>query len=81
MSREKVLQAFYSVPNVARGDVRRGAVLRVLDLRLARHTIDFWYERWKQRRALARLDDRLLADIGVTRQEAYIEAQKRFWQD
>jgi uncharacterized protein YjiS (DUF1127 family) len=33
-----------------------------------------------QRRALARLDDRLLADIGVTREDAMREAAKLPWQ-
>ena len=36
-------------------------------------------ERWRQRDALAALDDRALADIGVTREEAALEASKPFW--
>jgi uncharacterized protein YjiS (DUF1127 family) len=35
--------------------------------------------RTRQREALSRLDDRLLEDIGVTRQEANAEAAKPFW--
>lgn len=81
MSQEKVLPAFCSVPNVARGRVRYRALIHRPELQLARNTVGFWFERWKQRRALARLDDRLLADIGVTREEAYVETQKWFWQD
>lgn len=34
---------------------------------------------WRQRRALARLDDRALADIGVTRTEAMAEAARPAW--
>ena len=34
---------------------------------------------WRQRRALARLDDRALADIGVTRAEALAEAARPVW--
>lgn len=34
---------------------------------------------WRQRRALARLDDRALADIGVTRAEAIAEAARPVW--
>jgi uncharacterized protein YjiS (DUF1127 family) len=35
--------------------------------------------RSRQRQALAQLDDRLLKDIGKTRQEAIAEAAKPFW--
>jgi uncharacterized protein YjiS (DUF1127 family) len=35
--------------------------------------------RSRQRQALAQLDDRLLRDIGKTRQEAIAEATKPFW--
>ncbi|MGH6913152.1 MAG: DUF1127 domain-containing protein [Geminicoccales bacterium] len=38
-----------------------------------------WRERAHQRRALARFDDRLLRDIGVTRAEAHREINKPFW--
>ena len=33
----------------------------------------------RQRRALARLDDRALKDIGVTRQDAQAEAARPLW--
>jgi uncharacterized protein YjiS (DUF1127 family) len=35
--------------------------------------------RARQRAALSDLDDRLLDDIGVTRQQANVEAAKPFW--
>ena len=35
--------------------------------------------RARQRQALARLDDRLLADIGLTREEQMMECSKLFW--
>jgi uncharacterized protein YjiS (DUF1127 family) len=38
-----------------------------------------WIERARQRYALARLDDRELRDIGITRVEAAREAGKPFW--
>ena len=34
---------------------------------------------YRQRRALARLDDHALDDIGVTREEADAEARRPFW--
>ena len=40
-----------------------------------------WNQRARQRRALSRLDDRLLADIGVSRAAAAHEAAKRPWED
>ena len=36
-------------------------------------------ERSRQRQALAELDDHFLKDIGVTRQQAIVEAAKPFW--
>ncbi len=35
--------------------------------------------RQRQRRALAELDDRLLRDVGLTRDQAQDEAHKPFW--
>ena len=37
------------------------------------------YQRHRQRRALARLDGRLLRDIGVTPEQAAGESTKPFW--
>lgn len=41
--------------------------------------IAFWMDRARQRRALAEMDDRLLSDIGITRNEAEREIEKPFW--
>ena len=38
-----------------------------------------WYERVRQRQELARLDARMLRDIGVTSTEAEREFNKPFW--
>jgi len=38
-----------------------------------------WQERARQRRHLARLDDRLLKDVGLGRAEAEAEYRKPFW--
>lgn len=38
-----------------------------------------WIERAQQRRALARLDDRLLADIGLSHTQAEQESRKPGW--
>ena len=39
-----------------------------------------WNERARQRRALGKLDDRLLADIGISRAAAAHEAAKQPWE-
>ncbi len=41
--------------------------------------IRVWHERARQRRALGRLDDHLLRDIGLNRAEAILESRKPFW--
>ncbi len=38
------------------------------------------HDRRRQMRALLALDDRLLADIGISREQALREARKWFWQ-
>ncbi|MGP1395073.1 MAG: DUF1127 domain-containing protein [Inquilinaceae bacterium] len=43
------------------------------------HTLSRWNDRRRQRRALRRLDDRLLADIGKSREDARREASTPFW--
>jgi uncharacterized protein YjiS (DUF1127 family) len=43
-------------------------------------TLALWYHRSRSRRHLAALDDRELADIGISRAERWIECQKRFWE-
>ena len=35
--------------------------------------------RWRQRRALEMLDERMLHDIGISRSQALAEARKPFW--
>ena len=39
-----------------------------------------WRERERGRRLLARLDDRMLRDVGLSRSEVEREAVKFFWQ-
>jgi uncharacterized protein YjiS (DUF1127 family) len=50
-----------------------GWLQRFLDL------IFLWYERVRERRQLASLDTRMLADIGVDTATAQNEADKPFW--
>jgi uncharacterized protein YjiS (DUF1127 family) len=41
--------------------------------------IDRMYERWCQRQQLLELDDHMLDDIGLTREQAIEMARKPFW--
>lgn len=43
-------------------------------------TLFLWQQRTQQRRQLARFDDRMLRDIGISRTDAAREVEKLFWQ-
>jgi len=58
---------------------RRGSAGSHLTLRALIATLRAMHERAVARRALARMDDRLLADIGVSREQARREAAKPIW--
>jgi uncharacterized protein YjiS (DUF1127 family) len=47
--------------------------------RRARALVATWRSRARQHQALARLDDRLLADVGLTREAQMVECSKLFW--
>jgi uncharacterized protein YjiS (DUF1127 family) len=49
-------------------------------LRTVALTLALWRHRARSRRHLATLDDRELADIGVSRAQRNAECGKRFWQ-
>jgi len=44
-----------------------------------KYQLSIWLERSKQRNALAKLDDRLLDDIGLNRDQVEHEISKPFW--
>lgn len=45
-----------------------------------RETVRLWIIRYQGRRRIVDLDDRLLEDIGITREQAAAEYRKFFWQ-
>jgi uncharacterized protein YjiS (DUF1127 family) len=60
---------------------RRGSWARQLARRADRviTTLLRWHELARQRRALLRLDDYMLKDIGLSRVDALREADRPFW--
>jgi uncharacterized protein YjiS (DUF1127 family) len=55
----------------------RGGAMRLYHSLLA--GLVTWHSRSRQRDALSRLDDHLLADIGITREVQLVECSKPFW--
>ncbi len=53
--------------------------VRHISLRSWTKVIGTWFARYRQRHDLAELDDRMLKDIGVTRDQASHEIDKPFW--
>ena len=43
------------------------------------HAIEIWLNRRRGRQELSSLDDRLLDDIGISREDALWKARKPFW--
>jgi uncharacterized protein YjiS (DUF1127 family) len=43
-------------------------------------TVTLWDRRLRTRKALARLDDHYLHDVGITPDEAREEVRKRYWE-
>ncbi|QDL92822.1 DUF1127 domain-containing protein [Paroceanicella profunda] len=60
------------------GAQNRLPVLADVLVRFARLTV-VWTHRARTRRSLAQMDETRLADIGITREMALIEAAKPFW--
>jgi uncharacterized protein YjiS (DUF1127 family) len=50
-------------------------------LRRALALFDIWRRRFRDRRALALMDERSLRDLGLTRYDALYEARKPFWRE
>ena len=64
-----------------RGPVRAGSVVAAGQTMLSRwiSKIAVWLDRRQGRQDLSELDDRLLADVGISREDALWEAGKPFW--
>jgi uncharacterized protein YjiS (DUF1127 family) len=67
--------AAWTLALFGRTDTRRSSAGPIIGVLLA------WQERAEQRRRLAEMDERLLADIGVDRAAAFVEAGKPFWRN
>ncbi len=79
-AQEKTYRPIASVPLVA--EQQRDAMAQKIfsALQIVKVWICVWSQRTRQRRALRWLDDRLLDDIGLTREQVRHEASKPFWE-
>jgi uncharacterized protein YjiS (DUF1127 family) len=60
-----------------------GGVLAALSDRAYRifGTLHLWIRRTRERDQLARMDDRMLCDIGITRADAFMLSSRPFWKE
>jgi uncharacterized protein YjiS (DUF1127 family) len=65
---------FATLPRASDRPSLAGRLLTILE------AVETWLSRRRQRLDLAGLDDRLLADIGLTRADVARETAKPFWQ-
>jgi uncharacterized protein YjiS (DUF1127 family) len=47
---------------------------------VASDTLHLWMDRCRQRRALGKMSDHMLKDLGLSRSDAGRETGKRFWE-
>ena len=64
-----------------RDPVRAGSIVAAARTMLSRWAgiLAVWLDRRQGRQDLSTLDDRLLADVGISREKAFWEARKPFW--
>jgi uncharacterized protein YjiS (DUF1127 family) len=64
-----------------REPVRTGSIVAAVRAVLSHWSsaIEIWLNRRQGRQDLSALDDRLLADVGISREDALWEAGKPFW--
>ena len=79
MSQEKILQPFFDAPRVTGADFWDRITASIPSPRHIGRAFILWHEHWQQRRALERLDDRLLADVGLTREQVSRETRILFY--
>jgi uncharacterized protein YjiS (DUF1127 family) len=70
----------HPVPQVAFGVLASLARIRRFGTQSVLATFLVWRERRRTRRHLSTLDDRALADVGLTRAQQHSECAKPFWQ-
>jgi len=64
------MTTFRAIRSASRPVTVKGSILGRV-----RYALDLW----RQRRVLARLDDTMLDDIGISRAEAQLEAERPLW--
>ena len=71
-------RATYNPALLLLNDSPRLPLMAALAVRFAA-TVTKWEQRRRSRVNLGDLDDRLLADVGLTRDQARIESKRHFW--
>ncbi|MFC1681742.1 DUF1127 domain-containing protein [Pseudomonadota bacterium] len=61
-------------------DARFGVLAWIDRVAKILETLETWNQRHKTRQQLAKLDDRMLKDIGISDAQRFIESKKRFWE-
>lgn len=74
---EQMISRFHIIPTKPRRNPRHGLFGRVVPIA---GMLFLWRDRTQQRHDLAQLDDRQIADIGLTREQVEAECAKAFWQ-
>jgi uncharacterized protein YjiS (DUF1127 family) len=77
--------AMFLKQNILRNDFDKASLQHIFaeilkQLQTTSQRVIFLMRRQRQRRDLLKLDDRLMDDIGIRREEATKEGRKHFWQ-
>jgi uncharacterized protein YjiS (DUF1127 family) len=75
MEHQKMSQSFVQEPRRASSPAQTSQHI----LSNWSHAIEIWLNRRRGRQELSSLDDRLLDDIGISREDALWKARKPFW--
>ncbi|MBL4906381.1 MAG: DUF1127 domain-containing protein [Sneathiella sp.] len=70
LMKSSVVKTEITAPSIRYSETQYGRGIRLIGL---------WIERSRQRRALAKLEDQHLDDIGISRTVAALEINKSFW--
>ena len=68
-----------TTPNIWKTWITAGFVLLAADVARVIDTLKVWQQRETSRKTMAYMDDRLLRNMGISREDAARESEKPFW--